>query len=140
MKNNKNSKKAKSLSDKLIKNKEQRFDNRFKLTPKGILLIALSRYYTPKNKNVMKNFDMFIAELLQQLSMLVTDNESKDVFGIEFNEFFKIAIEAINKSAQLEQLIHEAGFDIVEDKGDDYEEAEEVEEDEEDDDDVQRWT
>lgn len=63
MKNNKDNKK--SLSDKLIKNKAEKFDNRFKLAPKGILLMALSKYYVPRAKNGMKILEQFEAELMQ---------------------------------------------------------------------------
>lgn len=64
MKNNKD-KKCKSLSDKLIKNKAERFDNRFKLAPKGVLLMALAKYYVPRSKDGMKNLEQFEQELMQ---------------------------------------------------------------------------
>ena len=122
MKNNKDNKK--SLSDKLIKNKAEKFDNRFKLAPKGILLMALSKYYVPRAKNGMKILEQFEAELMQQLSLLATDGKAADELGKDFNEFFKYVIGTINKCNALEEAIHKYGLDIVEESQEEEEQEE----------------
>lgn len=113
MKNNKD-KKPQSLSDMLIKNKAERFDNRFKLAPKGVLLMALSKHYVPKLKNGLKNLELFEKELMQQLSLLATDGKADDELGKDFNEFFKYVIGTINRCNALEEAVHEMGIDLSE--------------------------
>lgn len=120
MKNNKD-KKRKSLSDKLIKNKAERFDNRFKLAPKGVLLMTLAKYYVPRSKDGMKNLEQFEQELMQQLSLLATDGKANDELGKDFNEFFKYVIGVINRCNMLEEAVHELGLEVTD-------ENEEVEE------------
>ena len=113
MRNSKHSKK--SLSDRLIKNKESKFDNRFKLAPKGVLMMALSKYYMPRIKNGLKCLEQFETELMQQLSLLATDGKVADELGKDFNEFFKYFIQTINKCNGLEEAIRKQGLDIIED-------------------------
>ena len=122
MKNKKDIKK--SLSDKLIKNKVEKFDNRFKLAPKGVLLMALAKYYNPRSKNALKNLEMFQTELVQQLSLLATDGKANDELGKDFNEFFKYFIGTINKCNMLEEAIHKHGLEIIEDSPEDEEDEE----------------
>lgn len=134
MKNKKAKKTAPlSLSDKLIKNKREKFDNKFKLTPKGVLLIALSRYYTPQQKNSLKNLEEFEKELLQQLSLLVTDRKTSDEFGKNFNEFFQYIVSAINRCTRLEDVLHNMGLELSDETNLDEEQDKDENQQEDDD-------
>lgn len=52
------------LVDKLIKNKKEWFDNKFKLTPLDILYNLLAKYYKSLDKDDVKTFKSFNEELV----------------------------------------------------------------------------
>lgn len=57
--------------------------NEYRLTPKGILLAVIDKYYGAGND--LSKFDDFMRDLCQHLSMLATNDTQIDIFGDDFN-------------------------------------------------------
>ena len=113
-KNNTSKKVRQSLADKLIKNKKEKFDEKFTLAPKGILLVNLMKYFDANGHTDLKKLEAFSRDLLHGLSELATRGQKSDMFGDDFNDFFCLFIKTLKNSAKLLQILEDHGIDISE--------------------------
>lgn len=101
---------------------------RYELTPKGILYMAICDAYgdviDDGAMRDMNRFDRFMSAFLQKMSEKSTSGERSDVFGKDFNQFFRLVVNAINACGKMYKVLRDNGieFDISDMSDDDGDE------------------
>ena len=95
---------------------EQNDETKYELTPKGIFYMALYEAYgdciPDKDMRNMEKFDVFARKTLENLSKKASAGERDDLFGIDFNQFFGMCVNAINLCGKMHKILEEHGIDV----------------------------
>jgi len=102
-------------------------EERFTITPKGILAAAVSEAYGIPLEKLLDGIDGVAKALLKGLSALATGGKDPDLLGSDFNDFFHMYVKAINEVGRMRQLLVDNGIDWRGGEDDDGGEDEEYE-------------
>ena len=95
---------------------EQNGEVKYELTPKGIFYMALYETYgdciPEKEMRNIKRFDAFAKAVLENLSKKSTSGGQSDLFGIDFNQFFGICVNAINLCGKMQKILEDHGIEV----------------------------